>query len=253
MDKDKSNNLLKKETTSNCKSIPEETVISVKGIYEAIKKSQEKEFISSKLVYNEFRNKVTEYNSPICKSYNFWAGSAVLLVVLYSILSLYLVGIIHIKFNLKEYNILNIFSMLLIVLVFLYIEYFVVSIKESELKESHSKLDRILSCYNIDKKTELAREIIKDYDYIKDIISHIIKSLSVSAITIIIKYISDLVKLWGNGNNNLIVINEEFTAYVFFTIIIIISIIITSLIFLSDLKFKNLFLTSLRSIELENM
>lgn len=143
--------------------------------------------------------------------------------------------------------------MLLIVLVFLYIEYFVVSIKESELKESHSKLDRILSCYNIDKKTELAREIIKDYDYIKDIISHIIKSLSVSAITIIIKYISDLVKLWGNGNNNLIVINEEFTAYVFFTIVIIISIIITSLIFLSDLKFKNLFLTSLRSIELENM
>lgn len=212
----------------------------IDGLLKEIEPSESKRIINEEIIYRDFKKNMD------------YGGTPNLITAILTIL-VFVVTTIVLKCSNNSDNpalILNVISFVLIAALICYIKFYILRPNEELMKKSYFTLNDTLKDYSIDK-SKVIEELLSKYDYHKEIISYITKSLIVSGILGFFSLIINLVKYWGNPKADAYMYSEEFLSSVIFLAVTLLSIASLCLVFLYELRTKYLFFNAIKNLQME--
>ncbi len=205
-----------------------------------IEPSESKRIINEEIIYRDFKKNMDYGGTPN-------------LITAFLILVVFIAPTFALKMSNNSDNsvlILNVISFVLIAALIGYVKFYILSPNEELMKKSYFTLKDTLEDYSIDK-SKVIEQLLSKYDYQKDIISYITKSLIVSGILGFFSLIINLVKYWGNPKADTYMYSEEFLSSVIFLAVTLLSIASLCFVFLYELKTKYLFFNAIKNLQIE--
>lgn len=177
----------------------------IDGLLKEIEPKESKRIINEEIIYRDFK-----------KNMNYGGRPNLITAIL--TLVIFIVPTIALKLSNNSDDpvlILNVISFVLIAALIGYVKFYILSPNEELMNKSYFALKDTLEDYSIDK-SKVIEQLLSKYDYQKDIISYITKSLIVSGILGFFSLIINLVKYWGNPKADTYMYSEEFLSSVIF-------------------------------------